>query len=388
MGKFDTPPGADPNASSSISLHSQPGIIPPQPRYFDDDPSEIQNDDLPPLYSDHENDAVATEDPLLPAGTQPLQVQPFKVNNGVEYYIDRRLDVDPVFLKDHIDRLAIIPPRPHVHIRGTHNSSVRKADGKTERREIVDFDIHIELTHLLYEDIHSRTPFSHEIVTAGNFEKVRRGTVCTTRAPGFGGSGGAAEEGTPDVAEWCRRYCTAKNGLKSFGLERTVSGWDFDALQTKLEGLVRSTNYRGKLEISFPVQNGKVEIYNECRTNRWRLTKWIEMIFVLTLMFIFSWPWLYFRTAKWEVVTAQWRFSVTDAQGRRRYATVSEDRWYNMWARPISRAVLGRRQGTLDQGDLNREDAPREEGFAGVVQAGVDAMGVVNRSFGWGGNDS
>ena len=248
----------------------------------------------------------------------------------------------------------------------------------------VDFDIHIELTHLLYQDIQSQRPFLRETVTASNFEKVRRGTVFATRAPGFGGSG-VAEEGTPDVDDWCYRFCTSKAGLKNFVFERHVQGWDFDALRTKLESLVRGTNYRGHLQVQFPVLNARTEIYNECLTNRWRLTKWIEMVFVFTLLFIFSWPWLYFRTARFETVNAQWHLSATDGNGRKRYATLSEDRWYNMWARVIQKAVLGRRQGTLDQGDLNRLDNPAAQGrLADVVEAGVEAMGVVNRSFGWG----
>ncbi|KAJ1324099.1 hypothetical protein MN608_10159 [Microdochium nivale] len=32
--------------------------------------------------------------------------------------------------------------------------------------------------------------------------------------------------------------------------------------------------------------------------------------------------------------------------------SISEEQWYNMWARTIWRAVLARRQGTLHQQDL------------------------------------
>lgn len=386
-------------SASSISLHTQnPGTPAPYvdttERYFDDDPDVLHDDDLPPLYTDHELDAPATEhhqqqalNPLLPGGTAGLKVQPFAQDKhrGIEYYLDRRLDTDPVFLRHHLDRLAVIPPRPHVHIRGVHNENVRKADGRHERREVVDFDLQLELTHLLYEDIQAQRPFHRATVTAGNFEKVRRGTIFATRAPGYGGSG-LAEDGTPDLDDWCFRFCTSTSGLRNFVLERQVEGYDFELIRRKLESLIRDTNYRGRLTITFPVLNGRVEVYNECMTNRWRLTKWIEMIFVFTLLFLFSWPWLYFRTAKWEVVNVQWHMSATDAQGRKRYAGgLSEERWYNMWARVIHKAVLDRRQGTLDQGDINRLDAPGPQGgFAGAVQAGVEAMGVVNRSFGWG----
>lgn len=428
MGKpSDDDPAPSPNpatplgeSASSISLHhttrstttqqplSSAGAIPPQHRYFDEDPTELQVDDLPPLYSDHELDAPADPsststtttniiDPLLPAGAPPLQVQPFvrDKNTDAEYYVDRRLDTDPVFLLSHLERLALVPPRPFVHIRGTHHQSVRKSDGKgTERRKVVDFDVSIELTHLLYGDIQTRTPFLREVATAGPFEKVRRGTVFPTRAPGFGGSPGAGDEETgaakPSLDEWCRRFCASRAGLRVFTLERRVEGWDADLVRAKLEALVRATNYRGHVKVDFPVRNARVDVYSSCRTNRWRLTRWIEMLFVFTLLFLLSWPWLFLRTARWEVATVLWRMSVTDGEpgARRRYASLSEEQWYNMWARPIHRAVLQRRQGTLDQADLREADGVPEPrgGFAGAVQAGVEAMGVVNRSFGWGGD--
>lgn len=395
-------------SSSSISLQTQtPGPSMPYvdttERYFDDDPDEFQDDDLPPLYTDHELDAPAADhqhllgqqhgliDPLIPPGTADLKVQPFTQDKGrgVEYYLDRRLDSDPVFLRHHLDHLAVVPPRPHVHIRGTHQQSVRKSDGRHERSEVVDFDLHIELTHLLYDDIQSQRPFHREVVTAGNFEKVRRGTFLATRAPGYGGSG-LAEDGTPDLDDWCFRFCTSKSGLRNFVLERHIEGYDFDLLRRKLESLVRSTNYRGRLNVTFPVQNARVEIYNDCLTNSWRLTKWIQMVFVFTLLFLFAWPYLALCTARWEVVSVRWRLSTVDAEGRKKYSGgLSEERWYNMWARAVHKAVVDRRQGTLDQGDLARVDNPTpvQGGFLGAVQTGVEAMGVVNRSFGWGADE-
>lgn len=389
MGKPDDvaalaaqPPPRD-ESSSAISLHTQGS---PPTRYFDDEPPSPSNEDLPPLYTDHESDQPIN--PLLPDGATPLQVPYFLHETGgcadTEYYIDRRLDTDAVFLKEHIDRLALLPPRPLIRIQGHHKQSVRGKDGKSETKEVCDFAITLELTHLLYSDINSREPFLRQVTTAGNFEKVRRGTVYATRAPGYGGNG-VAEEGVPDVGEWCQRFCSSKAGLKTFSFERQVQGYDFNMLQTKITSLIRGTNYRGRINVDFPVQNARCEIWNESRTNRWRLTKWIYMLFYFTLLFIFTWPYLFFRTKKWEVVTATWHMSKIEG-GRKVYASMSEDRWYNTWARCISKAVLERRQGTLDQGDLMREDEPIREGLAGFVQQGVEAMGVVNRSFGWGGD--
>ncbi|KAI9898702.1 hypothetical protein N3K66_007062 [Trichothecium roseum] len=398
------PPFTEP--SSSISLHTQQDDYHSHhqqtDRYFDDDPAELQGDDLPPLYTDHVDDQPVTGsgpgtgglvNPLLPAGVSGPKLRPFRreTATGREFYLDRRLDTDAVFLEEHIRALSHVPPRPSVHLRGTHHASTSSSDGKrTERKEVVDFDVTLDLTHLLYEDITRARAAWRTVVPAVNFAKVRRGTVFPTRAPGFGGSGSAVpEQGTPDLAEWCRRYCESRYGLRVFALERRVEGWDADLVRSKLEGLVRATNYRGDLQIDFPVLGSRVEVYSDCRTNRWRLTRWVEMLFVLTLLFLLSWPYLFFRTRWWETVEVHWHMSVVGDDGRKRYASMSEERWYNLWARPIQRAVLERRQGVVDQGDLEPGDAesgPFRVGFGGAVQAGVEAMGIVNRSFGWGGD--
>lgn len=379
-----TPPLAE--TASAISLHTPDSGVanPPMQRYFDDDHADLETDDLPPLYTDHEGDEnIDPSNPLIPRGTSPLDIRPF-MSSGTEtdFYIDKRLEADPDFLKSQLDILSTHPPRPFVHMRGSHIESRRNGDRNEETR-IADFDIEVELTHLLYTDISTQSSW-RELTAVNQFEKVRRGTVFAKRAPGFGGSGSVAEDGDPGVMEWCHRFCASSAGLKSFTLERRISGWDFDIIRRKLDKLVRNTNYQGDVSIEFPVHNARVEIYNDCRTNRWRMTKWIKAIFVMTLMFLFTWPWLFFRTKRWETVYVSWPLSKNGV-----YTSLSEEHWYNMWARAIRKAVLGRRQGELDQGDIRRADTeehPDCDTVAGAVQASVNAMGAVNQSFGWGGH--
>ncbi|KAJ6440060.1 hypothetical protein O9K51_07951 [Purpureocillium lavendulum] len=439
-------PAPDPAArhlgesASSISLNTTGAAAPPSHgRYYDDPPphdeyaDDDDYDDLPPLYSDHDEFAASNSNsgssgnghghsrgggivpfnPLVPRGGEQL-VQPFghSRDGTTTYYMDPRLDEDPAFLLDHITRLAALPPRPFVRLRGTHKER-RRGSGSgsnnngSSTETVVDFDLRIELTHLLYTDIHTQSAW-RSVVTASNFEKVRRGTVFASRAPGFGGSGGLApgfggsgglapEEGTPDLAEWCRRYCAAgPGGLRRFTLERRVAGWDWEALGRRLEGLAAATNYRGRCEVTFPVRDARVDVYSSCRTNRWRLTRWVRVLFYATLLFLLTWPWLALRTRRWDTQAAEWRASEpTSVPGRKRYAAgLSEEAWYAMWARALQRAMLERRQGELDRGDLERSrggeaadgGASSGGGFEGVVRAGVEAMGVVNRSFGWGGD--
>ncbi|KAH6611448.1 hypothetical protein Trco_001468 [Trichoderma cornu-damae] len=383
------------NPTSASTAFSAANLSNHRQTYFDDDPTELAADELPPLYDEHESDAIPFVDPLVPtAGPAAggLRVEPFKrdARSDTVYYMDARLDSDPEFLNDTLVRLSQVPPRPFAHIRGTHTETRRKSDDKTEQVTVVDFDIEIELTHLLYVNIQDPTNGAwRQLYSVGNLEKVRRGTVFPTRAPGFGGSGGIIENGEPTVEEWCHRFCASRAGLKNMVFERRVTGWDWDYLKKQLDRLVQDTNYRGHTSITFPVRNSRVEIYNVCRVNRMRLTKWIEVMFMLTLLFLFAWPYLFFRTKRWETAYAEWSMSREASDGtERRYASMSEAQWYHMWARAIQKAVLERRQGNLDQGDVERANQPADQagGFAGMVQAGVEAMGVVNRSFGWGGD--
>lgn len=392
----------------ALSLHGT-GVPPRYPGAFNDDDD---GDDLPPLYTD-DPDAAPVPAPLLPPDAGPASsilgphagylvgLHHRDKSTGHEYYMDRRLDTDPVFLQKHVEMCALTPPRPFVQVRGTHSETVRKGD-KTERREHVDFDVRVELTPFLYADVNTRASW-RELHTAHNLEKVRRGTVFPTRARGFGGGGGGGGDApgvgpsAPGLAEWCHRYCASHAGLKTFLLRRTVVGFDEEGVAAKLEALIRNTGYRGHTTIRFPVEDAAVEVYNGCRTNRWRFVAWVQWFCYLTLLFVLTWPWLFFRTKRFEVAVAEWHFSRAAAgegrSGRREFVSVSEDQWYNMWARAIRKAVLERRQGTLDQQDLIAAEGRQGETFdeaegrvGGFVRAGVHAMNAVNQHFGWGGD--
>jgi hypothetical protein len=403
----DQPPTTPPirlgEAADALSLHATSGHH--SDRYYDDDPTELSlpDDDLPPLYSDGPEDSAFAGAPILPLGPQIKPDAPAlflrDANTGDEYFIDKRLDTDPIYLEKQIEYLSAFPPRPFVQLRGTHTETVKKGD-KTERNTIVDFDVKLDLTPFLYANINTLTAW-RELRTAENLEKVRRGGLFASRAPGFGGrSTGAVQletgDGKATLKEWCHRYCASHSGLKTMLLRRRVVGLDEELLRTKLENLARATHYRGHLKVTFPVQNERAEIYSDATANRWRLTWWVQWLFMFTLLFLFALPYLFLRTARYEVVFADWAFSRPGADGRKEYVSVSEAQVYNIWGRAVQKAILARKQGVLDQTDLRDADAP-EPGFEGlahsgdggaavgsIVRAGINAMNVVNRQFGWG----
>jgi hypothetical protein len=382
-------------AADSVSLHTNPGYGSESfPAYRDDDAPELNVDDLPPVYSDAVTSSSASE--LLLSAPEPPHPTPYTplvkdANNGAEYYVDRRLET-PEALEKHIRSLATIPPRPYIKITGTHTSTTKNRDGKTEKNTITDFDLSIDLTPYLYSDAQYRKSWT-QLRTVDNGEEVRRGTILRKRASGARGD---LELGpTASLEEWCHRFCASHAGLKCFGLQRQMTGFDFYRIKEELHSLVRSTNYRGRLDIRLETKDQLVEVYNEARTNRWRLTAWIQWMFTLTLLFIFSWPYLWLRTKRWEVAVADWPFSRIADDGRREFVTISEEQWYNMWGRAIIKAVLEKRQVVLDQSDLRRAQEPEPsfesgnaavDGALGLFRAGISAMNEVNRQLGWGGD--
>ena len=376
-----TPPG-NASASAGIPLGSH---VPYEPYYDNDAPELNVDNDPPPEYSDY--DPNANFPPATSAAIHfnhpTIDLEPFSENSSgsTQYYLDSRLNSDPAFLEQHIKELSVEPPRPYVRIRGVHTERKKKHKDRRESKEVTDFDIQVDLTPLLYEDLHRGVAWQR-LQAVSNFDKVRRGTIGTTRAPGFGGSG-EPENGTPDIAQWCRRFCESDAPLRTFSIEKKLVGWDFALVGNKLESLVRATNYRGRIDITFPSQESRVEIWNDCALNRWRLTRWIELTFYFTFLWLFTWPYLYFSTKRYETVFVEWPLSRVE-DGRVRYASMSEERWYQLWKRPLQRAVLGRQQRTLTQADLDEAyRAPGAEDFARGLMAGME---VVQRTFGWGGD--
>ncbi|KAK3689580.1 hypothetical protein B0T22DRAFT_461815 [Podospora appendiculata] len=376
------------------------------PRYLDHDAPELRIDDLPelrvglddlpPLYQDAVGDSSSSSSaPLLPLNPalQPFDgiVAQFKKEpiTGDEYYVDPRLDSDPALLERHIKWWSQTPPRPFVRLLGTHTQSVNDA-GKKEKKTVTDFDVSAELTPYLYSDATNQVSW-RALRTAEDSENTRRGTVLRKRAPGAKQSIELGLADKPTLTEWCHRYTASQAGLKCLTLERRMVGFDEEKVRQKLISLVRATNYRGSLSVTFPVVDARVTVYNQCKTNVWRLTAWIWWVCVLSLLFIFTWPYLFFRTKRYEVVFAEWPFSVFGENGRRQFVSISEDQWYNLWGRAISRAVLEKRQGILDQQDLIASEGADPvfgnnvvDGAVNLLRAGVHAMNEVNRQLGWG----
>lgn len=128
---------------------------------------------------------------------------------------------------------------------------------------------------------------------------------------------------------------------------------DTELLRDRLSGIIRSTNYKGHITVELPVADRAVDIYSSSRLNNWRLTRWICWIFYLTFLWIFSWPVLFFMTKRYQVVQVEWPFAQIQPDGQKRYTTVSEEQWMDMYGPAIKTLCLDRYQGLAGDAFLN-----------------------------------
>ncbi|KAI1400923.1 hypothetical protein F4819DRAFT_459980 [Hypoxylon fuscum] len=404
MGKPSSQFGGKPSADA-VSLHTNPGDS-SRDNYRDShdldlDAPELSIDDLPPNYSEAASLLPPSSTPMPAPSNLNRATRPHvpdatflqDVNSGAQYWIAKSLE-DPANLESHIRQLAAVPPRPYIKLLGTHSETTRDSKGKTEKNTVTDFDISVELTPYLYSDAQYRRSWT-QLRTVDNGEEARRGTILRKRAPGSNQSIEVGGDPKPTLQEWCHRYAASHAGLKVFTLQRMMVGFDEELVKKRLRMLVNDTNYRGHVRVDLVTKDSLIECYNEAKTNKWRLTSWIQWLFTLTLLFIFSWPYLWLRTKRWEVAIAEWPFSRITEGGAKEYVGISEDQWYNLWGRAICKAVLEKRQAVLDQSDLRRAQEAEPtfdtgnthvDGALGLFRAGIHAMNEVNRQLGWGGD--
>ncbi|KAF4944143.1 hypothetical protein FSARC_14750 [Fusarium sarcochroum] len=368
----------DPDA---LSLHTTPGDVyidnvanedldaagPPPPSYHD----VAENNDFSGMAvptpvigntvqeDDNYYTGVSLPETHIASTSRRIGGKRTRIGNEVISLQDERSDADPKFLESWVTIMSRYPPSPYINIVGTHRQTKHDKDGKSKSEEVTDFRIMVNLQNYLWPNFIPNALGSMSLVTAESDEKTYRGTVLKKRAPGVKGE---IEVGhvKPDLKEWCHRYCAKATSTKVFRLTRTVTGFDEEWLQTRLAGLIRSTNYKGKLTVEFPVADRAVDIYSSNRLNTWRLMTWLRWVFYLTFLWIFSWPVLFFSTKRYRVVRAEWPFSQVNAEGQRVYTTVSEEQWISRYGSAIKQLCLDRYQGLAGDMFLN-EVLEREE---------------------------
>lgn len=162
-------------------------------------------------------------------------------------------------------------------------------------------------------------------------------------------------------------YVSSPFPVRSFTLRRQILHHDSNALKKLIFSLVGSTDYRGHTEITFSTTHDRVKVYSPCWQNRLRDNTWVQSIFYLTFLWIFSWPYLWFVTRHWEVLVSQFPYSSNPLYGNRTFLTKSEKDLFQEWRLSLRRAVLGRKQGWLDEEYKLATEEAMAEGASGFL---------------------
>ncbi|GKT50238.1 uncharacterized protein ColSpa_10419 [Colletotrichum spaethianum] len=231
---------------------------------------------------------------------------------------------------------ASVPPKPLIHIKGNR--------GRT-----VDFDFKLNLMSLLVSDDASRRMDYIRCVAPG--ELAFRGGAKPDVFP---------EVGERELEEWCRRFIEDPAPVKGFALERVVANMDTLYIEGQIRSLIASTQYKGQINISFPVTHAKVKVKSAEKPSK----------LYLGMKNLFS------SKHKYEVVQSVWPFaSARNGEDGRRCMVQSEEVWWREWRDSIKYAMTLKRQNGAY---VTNEDK---------LEALMEGKGKGVTSIDWGGPD-
>ena len=75
------------------------------------------------------------------------------------------------------------------------------------------------------------------------------------------------QESAPDADTYIQYYTSSPFPARSFTLNRSIMYYDSAALEALITSLVGSTNYRGHLQVIFPITHNRVTVYSPCWQN-------------------------------------------------------------------------------------------------------------------------
>jgi len=329
-----------------------------------------------PTYTD----ATAEDD----VGCEPPAFSEYEaghhfLSNGKVVSHDAHLNTDVEALYQFLRAQAGVPPKPRLRVEGTHSvRSVVRENGhnRTSTSTATDFDLTFDLSSFILA-----SSGGSELVAVGPGERRRRGG----RNPAFATV--AEVEAAPDARDRCLEYVRCPAALKEFTLRKRLRGFDEDTLRFHVESMIRSTNYRGTIRVTFPVESRSVVVAPAnivCRIRYGRL-RWL---FYLSFLWLLTWPLLWLLTKRWDVVDA-----VYDVQAG------AERDWVDRWGWVLARIVRQKRQQRQPLGiehlrwiechelaESERLEARRREGGILGFLRGISEIAEAI-SGGWGGDE-
>ena len=89
-------------------------------------------------------------------------------------------------------------------------------------------------------------------------------------------------------------------------------------------------------------------------------------------------------TRRWEVVTAVFPYSTAPENGNRQFVTKSEEDFYKEWKNSIRRAVVGKKQGWIDEEyKLATDEALSQAGADGLSRMPGTGNAATNVAMGF-----
>ncbi|TGZ78764.1 hypothetical protein EX30DRAFT_365765 [Ascodesmis nigricans] len=367
----DPPPsfaGPSESASASEPLLNKPSFADELPSY---DESELLHATDPPPFSAYK-----------PTKRNPLS----QIRSVIR---DQHLCTDTEALYQHLQELAHDVPHPLLHLLGTHRgyrSVVRNNKNEVEEHTVTDFDITLSLYDFLAT---TQDPTTGEVhVNPGllnvvrPIEKRHRGTRRKQRLTP------TSPEDPHSIRDYCYSFVSSHTLCKEFSLTKSVP-FDTNYLTLHLERLIRSTNYRGKTEITFPIHGKTVTIAPENPITAIRYTRW-RYVFYVTFLWLITWPVLWLWTKRWAVVDAVFQV-----------APGAEERYMAEWKHVIATLVKGRREGTVTRAEMEgvkdalrrdeerlRRGVERGEGLADWIVGLVRGVHAGEGNYGWGADET
>ncbi|KAF8243197.1 hypothetical protein K440DRAFT_76967 [Wilcoxina mikolae CBS 423.85] len=311
MGKplpsLSLPSDAGPSSSSSAPL------------LLDyDDPSSPKSSEALPAYDDPSY--LGEEPPPFTKYSPSTHL----LTNGKVVSHDSHLNTSPEALYQWIHDESNTPPRPLLHIEGTHKTRTTSSSSSSKTTSststVTDFSLYFDLSTFLLPSV--------RVVSALPSTPRRRGTrTAHTSEPEAGGG--------RDIRGWCHDYTENPSSWKEFSLHKVMNGLDTGLLRLHVESIIRSTNYRGNVSVSFPVSSRSVVVTPDNLVCRLRYG-WYRWVFYLSFLWVITWPILWLGTKRWDVVDAM--FDVRPG---------AEKDWVDRWGWVVMRLVRQKRRCSL-----------------------------------------
>jgi hypothetical protein len=250
-----------------------------------------------------------------------------KTKPHLPFYVNNTIAEDPQALYDLIREQACLPPRPFLTIRGRKGFSTD-----------LNFTIDLTLTVLRLKANDGEWN-ELKVVQDGDGVEAFRGGRCmslewehASRLEGLrierdsgngdreledqsllGMNGNRLDGEGSSLMAWCERFCRDPAGIKTFTLQRDLSGFDHESVRSEVAWYLRSIDYDGQIFVTFNIWNKSLKVYSpRCQWYRHvRESRSFEALMYIAQLWIVLSPLFTYLEGRYGVVRSVWRSSRT-----------------------------------------------------------------------------